>query len=388
MLRRIEQSDPRTTRRLLRFAATVTATACLVAAASVPAVASTATATALPYALTAVSAASADDAWAVGNSFDGNDYPTAHIVHWNGRVWAESELPKLCCNVAFTELLSVNAQSKTNVWAVGDYATPSFQGRLLILHWNGNRWSQLPGPLASTTNAALFGVSADSSTDAWAVGQIYLSDGIQTQPLTLHWDGKRWSRVLSGGAGDVFLTSVAALGPHNAWTAGSHNGGAALVAHWNGTTWVRLPNPSPRFSGLSGIAGLSGSDLWAVGSYNDSSGNTLTLTEHWNGSSWTRTPSPNDATSDFAFNALNAVDATASNDVWAVGTSLQGALTLHWNGTKWTNVPLGLNIDNPTLNGVSALTPSNVWAVGYTTNSNAVSTALILHWNGKTWTRT
>src|SRR5258708_1382377 len=42
----------------------------------------------------------------------------------------------------------------------------------IILHWNGSSWSQAPSPSpGGTIDNYLFGVSADSGNDAWAIGQ-------------------------------------------------------------------------------------------------------------------------------------------------------------------------------------------------------------------------
>jgi len=55
-------------------------------------------------------------------------------------------------------LQSVWGSASTDVWAVGWYGT--------ILRWDGGAWS----PVASGTNANLFGVWGSASTDVWAVG--------------------------------------------------------------------------------------------------------------------------------------------------------------------------------------------------------------------------
>jgi hypothetical protein len=50
-------------------------------------------------------------------------------------------------------------------------------------------------PDPSSSSNTLTGVSAESATDAWAVGD-YLDDATGAQDtLILHWDGDRWSRA-------------------------------------------------------------------------------------------------------------------------------------------------------------------------------------------------
>jgi hypothetical protein len=92
-------------------------------------------------------------------------------------------------------------------------------------------------------------------------------------------------------------------------------------------------------------------------------------------------------------NFLNGVAAISPNDVWAVGeynnpsTASQEGLTIHWNGSQWSVVP------NPsytpqtynTLLGVAAVSATNVWAVGYYQPQGSVQRTLIMHWDGSQW---
>src|SRR2546427_5023090 len=61
-------------------------------------------------------------------------------------------------------------------------------------------------------------------------------------------------------------------------------------------------------------------------------------------------------------------------------------LTMYWNGTHWA---IGTSANaNSTVNqliGVTALSATNVWAVGYYFTSHDVKQTLIDHWNGSKW---
>jgi hypothetical protein len=57
----------------------------------------------------------------------------------------------------------------------------------------------------------------------------------------------------------------------------------------------------------------------------------VTLVAHWNGTRWTGVASPNPGGS-----FLNAVSALSPSDAWAVGYDNTGTLILHWDGTSWT----------------------------------------------------
>src|SRR5581483_5016423 len=85
-------------------------------------------------------------------------------------------------------------------------------------------------------------------------------------------------------------------------------------------------------------------------------------------------------------NRLNGVSASSASDVWAVGkysTSSQGPLTLaaHFNGTAWTQV----TTPNPgpggnSLVAVASVSAKNAWAVGWQLSNASQTSALILHY--------
>jgi hypothetical protein len=134
------------------------------------------------------------------------------------------------------------------------------------------------------------------------------------------------------------------------------------------------------------MAPISSSDVWAVGTTSVPGNIRRTLTEHWDGNRWTRVASPNVGPGD---NGLNDAAAIASDDVWAVGYSLQPAgyqpLALHWNGSAWERfdapIPKGTS---GTLTGVAASGSDDVWAVGHVVGPSG-SIPLLLHWDGSAW---
>src|ERR1700680_466488 len=88
-------------------------------------------------------------------------------------------------------------------------------------------------------------------------------------------------------------------------------------------TWQIVPSPNIGNGGLgnalSGVAILSSSDVWSVGFLPlRGNGPQRTLAEHWNGSQWSIVPSPNDHS---IYDVLNGVSAVSTGDVWAVGYS-------------------------------------------------------------------
>jgi hypothetical protein len=58
------------------------------------------------------------------------------------------------------------------VCSIGDYINSSDTAvQTLIVHWNGTAWKQVPSPNPSTTHSVLFGVTATSAANAWAIGE-------------------------------------------------------------------------------------------------------------------------------------------------------------------------------------------------------------------------
>ena len=128
-------------------------------------------------------------------------------------------------------------------------------------------------------------------------------------------------------------------------------------------------------------------NVWAVG-YSTSSGRQNTLIERWNGTQWRVVASPNAGTS--GDNVLTSVDALSGTNAWAVGSSRTAtsrtSLIQRWNGTSWTIVssPNPGTLGNSLL-GVEAAGPNDIWAVGWKNSGNGLQ-SLLLHYDGTGWT--
>ena len=138
---------------------------------------------------------------------------------------------------------------------------------------------------------------------------------------------------------------------------------------------------------MSAVKAVSATNVWAVGcSWEsvDSESAPLTLVEHWDGAQWSVVSSPTTGYGD----GLSALAVISAKDIRAVGSSNAGGNTLseHWNGTQWSVVstPNAGSYYNH-LNGVVALSTSNVWAVGDEANQGSAGQSLIEHWNGSQW---
>jgi hypothetical protein len=117
----------------------------------------------------------------------------------------------------------VAANSATDAWAVGA-VTPSAgaQTQTLILHWTGSAWSQVPSPSMGGGDNILHSVTRLANGEGWAVGSYGTYPNFQ--PLTLHTTGSAWSLVPATqtfpGAGAT-LFGVTALTPNDVWAVGT-----------------------------------------------------------------------------------------------------------------------------------------------------------------------
>jgi hypothetical protein len=336
--------------------------------------------TSFPAVLTSVSADSPTDAWAFGT---GRAAVGAVALHWNGAGWARVSLP----DPVGTEIRGVAALSRHDAWAVG----ADVNG--LILHWNGTRWEQAPGSdKPAVRNGFPFSVSAVSRSDVWAVG-FASGSGSGLQTLAVHWNGTTWTRVPTPSprsAASPELVSVSADSPSDAWAVGTYSPGKtvqSLALHWNGTSWTRVPIPVPgtgTINELSGVTAESPTDAWAVGTYFTSTGQRAEVL-HWDGASWKLAAIPNPGSN----STLSAVGGSSSSDVWAVGSNLQGNLMMHWNGASWTRTASPDPKNAAMLQAVSTVSGSHAWAAGCVCPQGKTNRdrTLLLRWNGTSWAR-
>jgi hypothetical protein len=252
-------------------------------------------------------------------------------------------------------------------------------------------WSVVRSPSRPGVGQRLTSVDSISSTDAWAVGDVYDQARGDQLTMTQHWDGVAW-RVAASPSPSAFyntLTSVSAAGADDVWAAGytideAYEWGP-LLEHRAGGGWRVVDGAplDPEYGALYGIAAIAPDDVWAVGFQ----GNPFftTLTEHWDGSRWSKVPSPSPG----VYAALYAVSANGPDDVWSVGYQRTGdrylTVTLHWDGASWSQVTSPNPSSISFMKGVVAAGPDLAWAVGYS-ESMGSSRPFVERWDGSSWT--
>ena len=238
---------------------------------------------------------------------------------------------------------------------------------------------------------SLFAVAASSPSDIWAVGD-----------TTIHYDGAGWSAFAApmfDGVGTSWMEGVVDISATEAWAVGIVGIYSATIGQaierWDGTQWSVFPGPTfnagdepePR-----ALTAVSANDIWAVGSMLTSNQQLEALYEHWDGTAWTAMTGP-------LFGFPLAASADAANDVWVAGYSVGGDFAFltfseHYDGTSWKSVATpNVGSGSNSLNGVLALAPDNVWAVGYSTATlkppqghyDVPTKTLIEHYDGARW---
>jgi plastocyanin len=289
-------------------------------------------------------------------------------------------------------LFSTSAASATDAWTVG-YFDDGTSLRTLTEHWNGARWTIVASPVAGDGYDLLGSVSALSSDDAWAVGS-HQPFGGAAQALAMHWDGSSWTLagVPQFGSGDTRLLGVAEASTDDVWAVGAASAAdaPAVIIHWDGQTWK--PSTAPNLDGtatLRDVTVRSSDDVWAVGSLlpRGADANSTALILHWNGASWAQVAAPSGA----GARSLNGISALSASDAWAVGQTASGIVTspisMHWDGSTWSDVSTSEPpSSSSTLSAVAATSPDDAWAVGGYVGPGGVShLTLIEHWDGATW---
>ncbi len=358
--------------------------------------------------LNAVTATSATDSWAVGfqneNQLNGARTLT---MHWDGVAWKTVASPnpgstQACKNQNTGNVIqAVSAVSASNVWAAGFSFTCNTLLVPMVLHWDGVKWSAVATPKLNTNdNAQLNSIVALAANDIYAVGYQPAKNGA-VQTLVEHYDGVSWTVMSSPNPSSTgsFLFGVTAASASDVWAVGSSGDQATtsdqtMVLHYDGVSWkqVASPNPLPKAflnqNVMLSVTAVSSADITAVGYAQDSANlRTLTLVEHWDGVKWSLVPSANHSNASGTFNILKGVAAVSASDVYAVGYFSDGntaggqqqVFVEHFNGTRWSAIASPSKGVAQQLTGTFALPGTgDVWVSGaYSTVGDDPETGLL-----------
>lgn len=349
--------------------------------------------------LTAISLSSSTHGFAVGYYNNGNtsNVNKTQTQRWNGSSWSNVSSPNPGSGDNF--LYGVTTVSSTEAWAVGSYATSSGSQTAMMLHFTSGAWVDSSVSVSGASASVLTAVTANSSSDVWAVGFYTPTGSSVYKTLTMHWDGTSWTTFTSPNVGtsDNKLYGVTqvpgtsylfwAVGAYYDTTNSTYKTLAMRGDARNDASsfWsvISTPNVSGSPSCLRSVSALDSNNVWAAGFTDNQCFNedaltnpsatnpSDTLIEKWNGSSWAQESSPSPATGDF--NALYGVSVASSTRVWAVGFYAYGngwktlVLGRGTNGVWSKHCSENSGDDNPWLRllGVDALSDSVAWGAGW-----------------------
>ncbi len=248
----------------------------------------------------------------------------------------------------FPDLYGVSAVSANDAWAVGEYGH--------VAHYTAGTWQAVDPP-------------ALSGTDLWDIKMTGPDAGwIPAGSAAYAYDGTSWlSRSNGLGPSPGLRVGVLApLGSSDVWGTGRANGHDTLV-HWDGTTWTAAGPVLDSSVYLFDITMTSPGEGWAVGEQSTGTGYQGVVL-HYDGSTWTVNPGPPGATS------LYSVSAPIGGSAWVVGLSGTSGRIYHFGAGGWTTIsppdgsqPLRIYMLND--------------AAGWVTTDGS-----ILHWDGSVWT--
>jgi hypothetical protein len=320
--------------------------------------------------LHSVSASSASDIWAVGQT----------AIHFDGSKWTAFSVPDIKGDNT-SRLGGVVDFAPNNAWTVGIINIGLGNTNQVIEHFDGTKWSRSPGPqFQPSDEPSLESLTAISPSDMWAAGFILTNGGQSLFPLFEHYNGTSWT-AFETAFGDGTIFGVSADATNDVWAVGSVAEAATFVEHYDGNSWTVVPSPSPGagFNILFGVVALAPNDVWAAGYFTEqvnSTRPTKTLIEHWDGTSWKIVSSPNVGPhSVYQSNELWGITAVSATDIWAFGalfaadgSEQQSTLVLHWNGTNWSIVPSPNPVNGSfradILFGGTVIPTGDLWLVG------------------------
>ncbi len=197
---------------------------------------------------------------------------------WNGHRWTIQHIPSPAHAGFGLELNAISCSSARACTAVGSVggAYPSYsQGHVLVVRWDGRRWSVQQ--TAGSPHGVLLGVSCPSANSCFAVGFRGQSD----QALAEHWNGKAWTLQHVPHDGELRAVSCTSVRDCTA-VGGPGNSDIGPAERWNGRRWSSQSMPDPADYFLDAVSCPSASYCAAVGQTEGGSYPSPVI-EHWTG---------------------------------------------------------------------------------------------------------
>ena len=211
-------------------------------------------------------------------------------------------------------------------------------------------------------------VVATGKTAGWAFGRQFAAISADTA-----WrrSGVTWTRDKAfPGKNNETVVTAGANSPSDVWAFASQFNGVSRVLHYNGKAWSVAKTFGAPIGGAS-VAGKN--DIWVFGA---GFGQPTLGAWHYNGHTWKLTGK-----------GLQGGSALSPTNAWA----FSGTRVYHYNGSKWAGtdlkslLPAKQQLNNPSVTGIIALSPANVYAIGNGSRQDEGGPTVILHFNGARW---
>jgi hypothetical protein len=209
--------------------------------------------------LNKLQAFSSSDIFAVGETNSDIQRPRPLVEHFDGTKWSVMHTPTLKAG-QIASLSVIAGLSHSDFWIAG--SSEGRPGVPVVMHFDGKKFSQVPFP---GTGVSIGGITELANNDAWIVGA---ENGF---PMTAHWDGKAWKKVPAPRAGTSSgLTGVSAISSTDLWASGDvtdQRGFSNLVEHWDGKKWTisRIPSPVGGFDELAAVLAFPSGSVFVAG---------------------------------------------------------------------------------------------------------------------------
>jgi cysteine-rich repeat protein len=171
------------------------------------------------------------------------------IVHWDGSAWSSS----WSGDQYFRRITGIDA---SHVYAVSETG---------IQLWDGTSWTVLD---TGIVGVKLYDVQVLSASDVYAVGVYDYQGGAITytsgKPVVLHFDGNTWSNLARDPLPAGRIKSIVALAPNDIWINGRNTAGAHFRSHYDGNAWS--PPTLRAESAQRRMVQWPGNDLISIGS--------------------------------------------------------------------------------------------------------------------------
>lgn len=182
-----------------------------------------------------------------------------YVERFDGTQWIKHSIP------SDVQVNFVHADGADDVWTVGQHYTGDGDARtpgpLYALHWNGSGWTETPLPAVASPDGQagyLRDMAGTAPDDMYAVGFWQNTNGEQTELVMLHWDGQKWSTVdtpvFTRGANHIATSSHGGV-----WVTGIYADNPTVLYRNPDATWQKVQPSGAKPIYANAVASIPGS---------------------------------------------------------------------------------------------------------------------------------